>query len=299
MTGMIFNIQRYGVQDGPGIRTVVFLKGCTLKCAWCCNPESQSPFSEIMYYELDCLRCEACLNICPKLAISHTEKEMVIDRSRCDRCWKCIDICPTNSMRRIGEEVSTDQIIAEVTKDEVFYRRSGGGMTLSGGEPTLQWLFAKTLLEKCRGEGIHSALETCGHQEWERFISVACLADLVLYDLKHLNSKKHKEFTGAPNDMILNNFSKLVDLGIHVIVRIPIIVGFNSLLKEIEELLEFIKDFKTIDEIHLLPYHRLGVPKYKRLGREYSLDVKPLNDEEIEAFILLAKSKGFLVRKGG
>jgi pyruvate formate lyase activating enzyme len=271
--GLIYNIQRYSIHDGPGIRTTVFLKGCPLKCRWCQNPESVRGFPEVGYGETQCARDYACVEACPRNAIkvSGEGRPIRIDRRLCRTCAEhnCINACRVKALRLIGEYVTVDEVIGEVARDRLFYRNSNGGVTLSGGEPLEQPLFALSLLKECKEKGIHTALDTSGYADWEVLKNILDYVDLVLYDVKCFDPQEHLALTGVPNDKILQNLKSIVsETDTPVVARIPVIPGYNDSGENISATCEFLKSI-GLEEVNLLPYHKLGVGKYKTVGRRY------------------------------
>lgn len=298
--GPVFLIQRYSIQDGPGIRTTIFLKGCPLRCKWCANPESQNLHPEILVRRMKCEKCGTCLEACEAGAITLDEDGARIDRSKCDLCLKCADVCPTGAIERTGEYITLEDAVEEAGRDSLFYRNSGGGVTLSGGEPLFQPEFAINLLKACKAKGISTALDTCGHAGWEVFDQALQDTDLVLYDVKHLDPEIHYRGTGVKNDLILENLGKLVkDKRARVWIRVPIIPDFNDSEEYIRELAAFLKGL-PVEKISLLGYHEYAKPKYESLGLEYPLGdslVKP-SEEKIEHFKEIMLSSGLDVTIG-
>ncbi|PJC74411.1 MAG: glycyl-radical enzyme activating protein [Syntrophobacterales bacterium CG_4_8_14_3_um_filter_49_14] len=293
--GVVFNIQRFSIHDGPGIRSTVFLKGCPLHCPWCQNPESIRLSPEIITRDIKCIRCAKCAGICPQRAISIGEEGRVIEWGKCNYCLKCAEICPSKSIEASGEYKSVDEVMEEVAKDSNFYRRSGGGMTVSGGEPLVQWRFTLALLQKARQKGIHTALDTTGYADWEALAEVLNYTKLVLYDLKHMDSARHKEVTGVSNELILENLEKTVKKpGLKVWIRRPIILGFNDSKDELEELCRFVLTLgPTVEKISLLPFHKFAELKYTATGKVYPYhDVPILSDERVEELRRLVLSHG-------
>jgi len=278
ITGRVFNIQRYSLHDGSGIRTLVFLKGCPLRCLWCSNPESQKAIPELGFIEARCVGsddCGApCVAACPLDAIclkGHDKPE--IDRDNCDVCGKCVEVCSHDALKVVGHEMSVDEVMAEVEKDRPFYRRSGGGLTLGGGEPLAQYQFATAILQAAEGEYLHTAIETCGCALWDHLEAVLRHVDLLQFDLKHMDPQKHKELTGQSNELILENLKKVLSVKEpqDVIIRIPIIPGCNDTVENIEESAKFITEL-GFTQIELIPYHKLGTSKYAQYGMVYLLD---------------------------
>jgi len=303
--GIISDIQKYSIHDGPGIRTVVFLKGCPLRCVWCQNPEAQDISAVLAYYEAKCVFCFQCVSSCPRKAIEVRKEaggkiKLFTNLEKCDKCGICEKICPQQARRIIGEKKSVGEILEEVKKDVVFYRRSGGGVTLSGGELTMQAEFSRAILKCCQEENIHTAIETSGYVEWNVLKEILKFTDLVLYDLKHMDPNKHQEFTGVSNELILQNLSRSIDDGKKVIIRFPLIPGFNDDMENIETMAKFIKKLDKIQEIDVLPYHRLGKSKYQALQREYSGDkIRLPTRRQVEEVISFLASYSFQVRMAG
>lgn len=265
--GMIFNIQRYAIHDGPGIRTTVFLKGCPLRCFWCQNPESQRKPPEIFLNKDNCTLCGLCVTACPEGASSLEERSATIDRAKCQGCGKCTEICPNEARRLVGKEVTVAEVMQEVLRDKKFYENSGGGITLSGGEPMAQLEFTLALLKTSKKEGLHTAIETCGLAPWSSLKKVLVYTDLVLYDLKHIDPAKHHEATGAPNELILENARRITRIK-PMRIRVPLIPEFNDSLESIQATARFVRSELNNAPIDLLPYNKLGESKYSRLERE-------------------------------
>ncbi len=283
-TGIIFNIQHYSIHDGPGIRTDVFLKGCFLRCVWCQNPESQSLKPELFYFKERCTGCGRCAAVCPANAIQIGEAKSNTDLSKCEGSGHCAQVCPNEARSLLGKEMTVQEVFQDVKGDEVFYKRSNGGMTLTGGEPLFQPHFSRNLLSLCRQAGIHTAIETCGYAGWEILQDVLQYVDLVLFDLKHMSPEKHQEYTGISNDLILDNVRKIYhELRIPIWARIPVIPGYNDSIQNIHATARFIAtELGTAIPVHLLAYHRLGESKYERLTREgKNLSITPPADEQM------------------
>ena len=277
VTGRVFNIQRYSIHDGAGIRTLVFLKGCPLRCLWCCNPESQRSGPELGFVASRCVsdrECGApCVPACPSGAIRlDPEGRPAIDRGACDACGRCAAVCGKDALKVVGREMTVDEVLMEVEKDRPFYRRSGGGITLGGGEPLAQCRFAAALLAAARETYLHTALETCGHAPWDHFEEVLRHVDLLQFDIKHLDPARHRDLTGQSNDLILDNLKRVprVKSPRDVIIRVPVVPGCNDSPADIRETAGFVAGL-GFEQIELVPYHRLGVPKYRQYGMPYSL----------------------------
>lgn len=272
VTGSVFNIERYAVHDGPGIRTLVFLKGCPLTCLWCCNPEGQKLRSELLLFPENCIGCGRCVSACPREAVKHREGEgYVTDSERCDACFACVDVCHAKARRHYGKIMSVDEVVSLAAKDQAFYDQSGGGVTLSGGEPIFQADFCREVLAACGRAGIHTAVETTGFAPSDVLLSMMTVTDVFLFDIKHMDPAQHKRITGVDNVLILKNLDMLLGRGADVILRIPLIPGLNDSPENIAAVCEHAKA-RRISKINVLPYHSLGAGKYDRLGLPYALD---------------------------
>lgn len=279
--GLVFNIQRFSFHDGPGIRTTVFLKGCPLRCLWCSNPESQRADREIIIQQRKCIRCGKCQNICPQGAVVSSETGPIIDGRKCDLCLLCAQNCPSGALEIVGNVMDVDQVTSEVNKDQVFYNNSGGGVTISGGEPLLQWKFARELLKECKNGGLYTAMDTSGYAPWRVIEAVLPWVDLWLYDVKVLDDQRHKQFVGESNKLILENLNKLCSRA-RVWLRYPIISGFNNSDSDIERLGQLASSI-PIEKISLLPYHQMGKQKYERLiNRTYNEGFNTPDESELE-----------------
>jgi pyruvate formate lyase activating enzyme len=279
-TGIITNIQKYCLQDGPGIRTTVFLKGCPLRCEWCHNPETRSEAPELYIIENRCMRCGTCLEACPEEAVRRDHRDFVTLSDLCRVCGRCAEVCPTGARDIVGREISVEALMAEIRRDVLFYDDSGGGVTFSGGEPLHQADFLLALLRACRKEGIHTAVDTCGFGPEGPLLDMASQADLILYDLKLVRAADHLKWTGVSNETILNNLKALGRANHRIWIRIPVIPGINDRAGPLEALARFIEPLPGIEQIHLLPYHRRGEQKLKRLGRTLRCHDLPVPDTE-------------------
>jgi len=300
--GVIFNIQRYSIHDGPGIRTTVFMKGCPLVCLWCQNPESRNFHSELFYSRAHCDGCGKCVLACPEKAIELNEGRSRTDRSLCKACGSCAAVCPHEARSLMGRTVSVDEVFDAVCRDAIFYQRSGGGVTLSGGEPLAQPEFAIGLLKRCKEAGIHTALDTCGHAPWETMEQVLRYVDLVLYDLKHMDPEEHRKATGISNDLILHNLKRMVrESHISLSVRIPVIPGFNDTLQNLRTTARFVlEELDPSLPVYLLPYHRLGESKREQLEAiQGPPGIVPPGDEYVESLKTILESQGLTVIIGG
>lgn len=308
--GNIFNIQKFSIHDGPGIRTTVFFKGCPLRCAWCSNPESQESRVQITYDPKTCIGCGSCIEICPQKAISHSslgdlyegnqnednqnarELKIHIDDSLCVGCRSCVGSCPGKALKSEGEQKTVSEVVKICLQDMDFYEESDGGVTLSGGECLCQPEFVSSLIHELKSHSIHVAAETTGYIDTEVFRKVAPLFDLLLFDVKHHDSNKHQQGTGVRNELIISNLAWAVKNGIEVLPRIPVIPGFNSTQSDAESLADLLVSV-GIKRVQLLPFHQMGERKYELLGREYELSkVKALHPEDLTAYRDVFLGKG-------
>ena len=301
MTGRIFDIKRYSIHDGPGIRTTVFLKGCALRCSWCHNPESLDPGPELMHWPARCARCYACVAACPKGAIAKDAAGAVaVDRARCDLCGKCAEACLYDAMQIVGREMSVDEVLDEVEKDRIFYEQSGGGVTLSGGDPAVQPAFAEALLDGCRERGLRTAVDTAGSSQNGALERLASKTDLVLFDLKVMDDARHREWTGVSNAAILANLERLAAGRTEVWVRIPLVRGVNDDEDNIRRTTALLTSLGTIKRIGLLPYHSGGLEKARRIGKDTLFRrFEPPSEERLAAIEAAFRGAGFDVRRGG
>ena len=280
MEGVIFNIQKFSVNDGPGIRTTVFLKGCPLNCIWCHNPESKSVNREIMLFAEKCVLCNRCLDECPMGCHVISDGVHTFFREKCVLCTRCVEACQTGAIEAVGRTVSASDVIDEVLKDKIFYETSGGGMTISGGEPLMQAEFSLELLRLARNAGIHTAVETSGYAKEEVIRSIAPYTDLFLYDCKLCDDKRHKEYTGVSNESILRNLRLIDALGKDVVLRCPIIPTVNDNEEHFSAVSRLADSLSCVLRIEVLPYHPLGEGKAIALGRDYALSGMDFPDEE-------------------
>jgi pyruvate formate lyase activating enzyme len=297
--GVIFDIQRFSIHDGPGIRSLVFLKGCPLRCPWCSNPESQRFEIDLLFQPEKCIGCKRCMEMCPHGAILANDGELSFDRDLCQNCGRCAESCYAEARVMSGRRVTADWVLQEVLKDEAFFSKSGGGVTLGGGEPLAQANFAAAILKKCKEKGIHTAIETAGCVPWSQVERVIPFVDLFHYDVKHMDSAIHERNVGMGNELILANLRRLVEVGKKVVVCTPLIPEFNATMEAIGAIARHVYQL-GIREMHLLPYHNFGKSKYRLLGRPYSFghDQK-LKDEEIDRLRETAAERRLQVKVGG
>ena len=296
MEGMIFNIQRFSIHDGPGARTTVFFKGCNLKCKWCHNPESISYKSQIEFYPEKCIGCGACFKVCPNSAHDLDENKVHrINRKKCEGCLLCTETCYANALVAVGKKVDSDYLLKSILTDEIYYRNSKGGVTFSGGECMLQIDFLSEILTKCKERGIHTAVDTAGNVPWSYFEKIINVTDLFLYDLKAADTNRHQQLTGAKNDLILQNLRMLSEAKKQIHVRIPFILGCNE--DQIEEIAEILKPL-NIEKVEVLAYHKLGNSKYTSLAIENELlEIEVPTDEMIDRAITILRNNGLNTEK--
>jgi len=297
--GNIFNIQKYSIHDGPGIRTTVFLKGCPLTCWWCHNPESQKVKPELVFCQNKCIACRDCEKVCHVGAVKFNEKGFSYDKAKCTLCGKCAEGCPSEALELIGENMNLKEAMKEIEKDIVFYEESGGGVTFSGGEPMLQIEFLDSLLTASKQKGIHTAVDTSGYAAWEDFKRIKDKVDLFLFDVKHMDAEKHKKYIGVSNELILNNLKKLSQGGSRIWIRIPIIPGINDEDMNLKRTCEYILSL-NLNDVFILPYHNIAIDKYRRLDMEYKMpDIQEPKDEVMEEIAQKFKAYGLNVKIGG
>lgn len=279
---LIFSVQRFCLHDGPGIRTVIFFKGCPLSCKWCSNPESQANYPELMYNKRTCIGCGSCLGACPRRSIKITSQGVDIDREKCTLNGDCVKQCPTGALTMMGRLYSIEEILECIKQDLAYYNTSNGGITLSGGEPFIQHEVVLKILEACKMQGIHTAIETCGHVKSDLLLSSIELVDLYLYDIKAVAAKKHMTGTGVDNQLIIENLRKLIQLTPNIILRIPLIPKFNMDDEEYHKFKTLIQELE-INRVDLIPYHNMGVSKYEALSKPCEYDsAKPADIDVVK-----------------
>jgi pyruvate formate lyase activating enzyme len=300
--GVIFNVQHYSIHDGPGIRTTVFLKGCPLRCLWCQNPESQVVRPELFFNADRCQGCAKCVDVCPERAIEIVDGKSRTNRDLCKTSGECAQVCPNDARNVMGKYITAGEVFKQVSADAIFYQRSGGGMTISGGEPLTQPQFAISLLQLCRDAAIHTTIDTCGYAIWDSARRVFENVDLVLYDFKHMDPIVHKKLTGVSNELILDNAKKIVrELSLPMFARVPIAPGLNDSLTNLHATAQFIAtELGEAVQVHLLPYHRLGEAKYERLEKpSQSVSIEPPADARMLELQNIFESFGLTTVVGG
>ncbi len=291
----IFNIQKYSIHDGPGIRTVVFFKGCPLRCSWCSNPESQDSKIQIIWDKSKCIKCLHCIDVCPQKIISLSDNNIEVRSKKCDDCLKCVNSCPNKALSVEGELLTLDQIMKEVMKDEVFYEESNGGVTLSGGEVFMQHEVASKLLKLLKEKNIHTAIETTGYISNKVFSQFINNVDLLLFDVKHYDRDKHFKATNVYNDIIIENLKYAIKSRKDVIIRIPVIPNINYSLEDAKEFCKLLKSINA-EKINLLPFHQFGQKKYTLLNKAYAFhNIKQLHEDDLFEYKNIFIKNGFVL----
>lgn len=297
--GLVSSVQRFSTDDGPGIRTTVFFKGCNLQCRWCHNPESMYFERQIQFFSQKCVTCGGCAAVCPLKAQIIKDGQRVFKRDLCELCGRCVDNCHSGALIISGKTMTVAEIMTEIGKDRPFYENSGGGVTFSGGEPLLQKDFLKALLLESNNSGMHTAVDTAGNVSWEDFAGILPYVNLFLYDVKVFNEAKHRMVTGTGNQLIFGNLKRLAGCKAEIWIRIPVIPGINDNVTEMDAIAALIQDLKTVRLTELLPFHRLGEGKYQSLGLTYACqNCLPPAEELMENLAEVFKAKGLPVKKG-
>lgn len=296
---LVFHIIHGSFVDGYGIRTTVFLKGCPLRCIWCCNPESQSFLPELKVTREHCNGCANCISVCPKAALALRDGSVQVDRTLCNGCMKCVDVCYTGALEPFGEIMTAQEVFEIIRSDEMFYRNSGGGATIGGGECTCHPEFMLELIGLCHEANIHVAVDTCGYTTSELGREVLKAADLLLFDIKGIDPVRHQENTGKSNDVILQNLHMLSDLHKPLIIRIPVIPGYNDSDENLNAVADLLSGLKSVERVDILPEHEFGRVKYEQLDKEYRLAPCPVSEARQEAIRAMFESRGFQTQLGG
>ena len=299
--GLVNGIQRFAIHDGPGIRTLVYMKGCPIRCPWCSSPQTQKASFEILHIELNCKKCGRCVEVCPLQVITLSEEEgWKINRELCTDCGDCVDACSYQALELVGKWMTVEELFQEVNKESPFYRRSNGGVTVGGGEPTMQPEFVTEFLKRCKQSYIHTAIETCGYVKWEHLEKILEYVDLVYIDIKHMDTIVHRELTGVSNEIILENAGRASAIR-PTIIRIPTVPGYNDSDENMLDTARFAIELgENLKRIELLPYHEFGTQTYSRLGMEFQLtDVEPPSHDHMQRLKKIVESCGVIAQIGG
>lgn len=298
--GTIFDIKRYAIHDGPNIRTTVFLKGCPLRCVWCHNPEGMDASIQLLWNAASCLGCGACIEACPHDALSLENRTLTRDETQCQVCQTCVSTCPALCHESTGREATVDEVLIEIQKDIPFFDQSGGGVTFSGGEPLMQPQFLLDLLQACGRLGLHRAVDTSAHAPTHRVQEIAAHTELFLVDIKHMDPSIHRHYTGVDNALILRNIEMLSKEGAAIIIRIPLIDGFNTDETHLKRSAQFLASLHGIQRVDLLPLHTIARGKYKKLGKHVEPTIlKPPSAETCDRSVSVFENMGLRVTLGG
>ncbi|MBN2062046.1 MAG: glycyl-radical enzyme activating protein [Deltaproteobacteria bacterium] len=289
----VLNITRMTIHNGPGIRTLVLFKGCPLRCLWCSTPESQKQDPEIAVYPDKCIHCDQCIQVCPLGAVGYVNDHICINQSLCNHCGKCTEVCYPEALKILGKFMTVQDLIAEVKKDEIIYKHSHGGVTLSGGEPLLDLEFNKVLLRSFKEENINIGIDTCGHVPISNIEELISYIDFFLWDIKHMDPVKHLELTGVTNELILSNLRFVSERNIPIYIRIPIIPSYNNSEKNIRAICDFVRSLASVIEINIIPLHHMGKARYSSLGRPYPIaDIPLISEDALRNLKLIVESYG-------
>lgn len=285
MKGIVFDIQKFALHDGPGIRTTVFLKGCPLNCKWCSNPEAMLVRPQLSFYKDRCTDCMDCVDACETRALIDSNGNLIVDFQKCNACRDCIDRCDEKALTIFGYEISVEEVINEVEKDKIYFQKSGGGMTLSGGDALLQFDFAKDILRLSKECSISTCLQTEGYAHTEKFREILPYIDLFLFDYKMGNDELHRRYTGVSNELILKNLDFLLQNNAQVILRCIIIPGINDTSEHFNSIAQLYFKYENIEKVEIMPYHNYGEKKYDLLGKEYELKINSVSEKETDLWI--------------
>jgi pyruvate formate lyase activating enzyme len=299
-TGIVFDIKKYAIHDGPGIRTTVFFKGCPLACRWCHNPEGMAAAAQRIYHKERCIGCGECIQICPRKALRRSAEGIIADLPKCDLCRACADHCPSEAVEFIGQNVTVAEVVRQIEKDVAFYDQSKGGVTFSGGEPLMQPEFLLEMLDACGELDLHRTVDTTGYADTALLLKVAQKTDLFLYDLKLMDAENHRKYTGVSNEQILANLMRLAQNDARIQVRVPVIPGINSDAENIDKTADFIHSIGGVENISLLPFHNSARGKYGRLGMQWiSPHIQPPTARLLQSVAARLKETGLKVTIGG